>query len=296
MQLGYIGLGKMGFNMVRRLLEKKHEVITFNRSPQPMNEIAKFGAKTVSSLQELVNALTPPRLIWIMVSHQAVDEFLEKLTPLLRTGDTIIDGGNTPYKKSMQRAEDLWKQNINFLDVGTSGGPNGAYNGTCLMIGGKEEAFQQYENLFKDIAADNSYGYMGSSGAGHFVKMVHNGIEYGMMQAIAEGFAVMKKAPFNLQLQKIADLYNHKSVIKSRLVGWLKDSFEKYGENLNEISGKVSHSGEGQWTVETSHEFGVPVPVIEDALKFRIESENKPSFTGKILSALRNQFGGHNIS
>lgn len=296
MQLGYIGLGKMGFNMVRRLLEKKHEVIAFNRSPQPMNEIAKFGAKAVSSLQEVVSALTPPRLIWIMVSHQAVDEFLEKLTPLLQTGDTIIDGGNTPYKKSMQRAKDLSRQSINFLDVGTSGGPNGAYNGACLMIGGKEEVFKQYENLFKDIAADNAYGYMGSSGAGHFVKMVHNGIEYGMMQAIAEGFAVMQKSPFNLQLQKIADLYSRKSVIESRLTEWLKDSFEEYGENLNEISGKVSHSGEGQWTVETAHEFGVPTPVIEDALKFRIESENQPSFTGKILSALRNQFGGHNIN
>ncbi len=301
MQLGYIGLGKMGFNMAQRLLEKKHNIIAFNRSPEPLQNIKKFAVEaghnlsTVHSLEELVHALEAPRLIWIMVSSSAVDEFLEKLIPLLMAGDTIIDGGNSFYEDTMRRATMLTEKKIHFMDVGTSGGPNGARTGACLMIGGSETMFKKYEELFKDIAAENAYGYMGSSGAGHFVKMVHNGIEYGMMQAIGEGFALMKQAPFKLNLAEIADLYNHKSVIESRLVGWLKDGFKKYGEDLKEISGTVSHSGEGQWTVETAKKMDISVPVIEDALKFRIESQNKPNFTGQVVSVLRNQFGGHNV-
>lgn len=303
MKLGYIGLGKMGFNMVQRLLEKKHNVIAFNRSPEPLENIKKLtvgtgrdlSLETVHSLPELVKKLEAPRCVWLMVSHQAVDEFLEKLIPILQTGDTIIDGGNSFYEHSMKRAKMLAEKKIHFMDVGTSGGPNGARTGACLMIGGEETIFKKYEDLFRDIAAENAYGYMGSSGAGHFVKMVHNGIEYGMLQALGEGFAIMKQAPFQLNLEKIADLYNHKSVIESRLVGWLKDGFKKFGEDLKEISGTVSHSGEGQWTVETAKKMSIPVPVIEDALKFRVESENKPSFTGKVVSVLRNQFGSHDV-
>ena len=301
MKLGYIGLGKMGFNMAQRLLEKKHNIVAFNRSPEPLENIKKFAEEAghdlsaVHSLEELVNMLPVPRLIWIMVSHQAVDEFLAKLIPLLQAGDTIIDGGNSFYEDSMRRAKILAEKKIHFMDIGTSGGPNGARTGACLMVGGEEIIFKKYENLFKDIAAENAYGYMGSSGAGHFVKMVHNGIEYGMMQALGEGFAILKQSPFKLKLEKIADLYNHKSVIESRLVGWLKDGFKKYGEDLKEISGTVSHSGEGQWTVETAKKMDIPVSVIEDALKFRVESQNKPSFIGKVVSALRNQFGSHNV-
>ncbi len=293
MQLGYIGLGKMGYNMVERLLETKHEVVAYNRSPEPVETIAKLGAIPSHSLEELVQKLAAPRLIWLMVSHQAVDEFLEKLVPLLSKGDTIIDGGNSPYKESMRRAVELENKGINFLDIGTSGGPGGARSGACLMIGGKEEVYGRFESLFKDLACDGGYGHFGKSGAGHFVKMVHNGIEYGMMQAIAEGFALMKASPLELNLNKITEVYNHKSVVESRLVGWLGGAYEKFGTDLAEISGTVAHSGEGQWTVEAAKEMGIPVPIIEGSLQFRIDSEKSPSYTGKVLSALRNQFGWH---
>ena len=295
MKLGYIGLGKMGFQMAERLLEKKHTVIAFNRSPEPLQNIAKLGATAAESLEDLVKKLEAPRLIWIMVSHQAVDEFIDKLTPFLAKGDTIIDGGNSPYKESMRRSKQLEEKGINFLDIGTSGGPDGARNGACLMIGGKEEMFKKYESLFVDLATADGYGYMGSAGAGHFVKMVHNGIEYGMMQAIAEGFEIMKKSAFRLDLNKVTDVYNHRSVVESRLVGWLKSAFEQYGEDLNEISGTVGHSGEGEWTVEAGKELGVPTPIISGSLQFRVDSAKRPSYTGKLLSAMRNQFGRHEV-
>ena len=295
MKLGYIGLGKMGFNMVQRLLEKGHEVIAYNRSEKPVQEIAKKGAQPAKSLSELVSLLASSRLVWIMVSHQAVDSVLDELMPQLQKGDTVIDGGNSPYKESMRRAQALEAKGINFLDVGVSGGPSGARSGACLMIGGGKDVFEKYEQLFKDIAVENGYGYMGKSGAGHFVKMVHNGIEYGMMQAIGEGFEVMKQSQFNLNLKQVANIYNHKSVIESRLVGWLKNAFEQYDQELEEISGSISHSGEGLWTVEAAKELGIPVPIIEGALQFRVESQSKPSYTGKVVSALRNQFGGHEV-
>ena len=293
MTLGYIGLGKMGFNMVERLLEKGYEVVVFNRTPETTRNISKEGAKPTYSLQSLASALTTPRLVWLMVPYQAVDSVLEGLTPFLNKGDAVIDGGNSPYRDSMRRARELEEKGIEFLDVGVSGGPSGARNGACIMVGGKREIFEQYENLFSDLSAEGGYGYMGKSGSGHFVKMVHNGIEYGMMQALAEGFAVMKASHFELDLAKVAGIYNHRSVIESRLVDWLKRTFEQYGEDLSEILGSVSQSGEGAWTVEAAKEFGIQVPIIEGSLQFRIESQKKPSYTGKILSALRNQFGGH---
>ena len=184
---------------------------------------------------------------------------------------------------------------IDFLDVGVSGGPSGARSGACIMVGGKREIFSEHEKLFKDLSVYKGYGYMGESGAGHFVKMVHNGIEYGMMQAIAEGFAVMKKSPFKLDLIKIAEVYNHRSVIESRLVDWLRTAFEQYGENLDDIYGSVSQSGEGMWTVEAAKELGIPIPIIEEALRFREQSNETPSYTGQALSAMRNQFGGHEV-
>jgi 6-phosphogluconate dehydrogenase len=195
----------------------------------------------------------------------------------------------------MRRARELEEKGIHFLDVGVSGGPRVARNGACIMVGGRKEIFKRFKSLFRDLSVRGGYGYMGKPGAGHFVKMVHNGIEYGMMQALAEGFAVMKDSPFDLDLNKVAEIYNHRSVIESRLVDWLKKAFEQYGEDLNEISGSVSHSGEGVWTVEAAKEFGIPIPIIEGALNFRIESQNNPTYTGKILSALRNQFGGHEV-
>jgi len=293
MKLGYIGLGKMGYNMVERLLEKGHEVVAFDRNQDAVAKIAKEGAEPAVSLQSLVRSLPAPRLVWIMVPYQAVDVVLNELAPLLGKGDTVIDGGNSPYKESIRRSRELGSRGIDFLDAGVSGGPGGARTGACIMVGGKRDVYQRFEKLFQDLSADKGYGYMGSSGAGHFVKMVHNGIEYGMMQALAEGFSIMKKSAFDLDLAAIADLYNHRSVIESRLAEWLKKAYEQHGRDLTGISGSAAQSGEGMWTVDAAHELGVPAPVIKGALDFRLESQDKPSYTGKIISALRNQFGGH---
>ncbi len=293
MQLGYIGLGKMGFNMVERLLEKGHEVVVYNREMSAVKKAADKGARPSASVSELVQRLAPPRLLWLMIPYQAVDVVLKDLMPLLTKGDTVIDGGNSPYKESIRRARELDAMGVDFLDAGVSGGPSGARQGACIMIGGKREVFRKFEGLFRDLAVAGGYGYLGSSGAGHFVKMVHNGIEYGMMQALAEGFAVMKASPFDLDLRAVANLYDHRSVIESRLVGWLQNAFLQHGQELADISGTVAQSGEGTWTVEAGKEFGVPVKVIEDALDFRLRSQSAPSYTGRILSALRNQFGGH---
>ncbi len=295
MKIGYIGLGKMGYNMVLRLLEQKWEVVVSNKTVKEVEELAGKGAIPAKSVQGLVQALTPPRLIWLMVPYQAVDEVIGELLSYLQKGDTLIDGGNSPYKESMRRAKELEEKGIDFLDVGTSGGPGGARSGACCMIGGKEEVFEKFEKLFQAISAKDAYGYMGESGAGHFVKMVHNGIEYGMMQSLAEGFEIMKKVPFDLSLEKVADLYNHRSVVESRLVGWLKDGYAKHGQELKGISGSVEQGGEGMWTVETAKELGVNAPIIEGAVNFRAQSQKDPSYAGKVLSLLRNQFGGHEV-
>jgi len=296
MKLGYIGLGKMGYNMVELLLDKGHQAVVYNRSAEPMQQIAKRGAQPTDSVRTLVAALATPRLVWIMVPHQAVDDVLKDLVAVLAKGDTVIDGGNSPYKESIRRAQELEAKGIDFLDAGISGGPGGARTGACIMVGGKKEVFKKFEGLFQDLSVEKGYGHMGKTGAGHFVKMVHNGIEYGMMQALAEGFAVLKASPFDLDMTKIADLYNHKSVIESRLVGWLKSAFEQYGKELNGISGSAAQSGEGMWTVEAAKELGIAAPIIQGALDFRIQSQKKPSYTGKVVSALRNQFGGHEVS
>lgn len=285
----------MGFNMVELLLERGYQVVAYNKSVEPISKIAKRGALPADSLRTLAAALAPPRLVWIMVPHQAVDAVLRELAPLLVKGDTVIDGGNSPYRESMRRAKELEEKGLDFLDAGVSGGPGGARTGACMMVGGKKEVFQKFELLFRDLSVENGYGYMGKSGAGHFVKMVHNGIEYGMMQALAEGFAVLKASGFELNLARIADLYNHRSVIESRLVGWLKSAFEQYGSDLKDISGSIGQSGEGMWTVEAAKELGIPVPIIKGALDFRLQSQENPTYMGKIVSALRHQFGGHEV-
>ncbi len=295
MELGYIGLGKMGYNMVELLLDKRHKVVVYNRSMDPVKKISKRGAHPSDSIRSLVEALKAPRLVWIMVPFQAVDDVLKELTPLLAKGDTVIDGGNSPYKYSMRRAAELKERGIDFLDAGVSGGPKGARTGACIMVGGRKEVFEKFEGLFRDLSAKNGYAYFGKAGSGHFVKMVHNGIEYGMMQALAEGFSVLKASPFGLDMVKIADLYDHRSVIESRLVGWLKDAYEQYGDELADISGAAAQSGEGLWTIEAARELGVSVPVIKGALDFRLDSQKRPSYTGKIISALRHQFGGHEV-
>jgi len=293
MKLGYIGLGKMGHNMVERLVKKGHEVFAFDIDEDARRAAEKSGAKIAVTLSELVGKLDTPKNIWIMVPHQTVDDVLSELVPFLVDGDTVIDGGNSPYKESMRRAGGFESTGINFVDVGVSGGPAGAREGACVMVGGDKEDFEALEPLFRDLAAPGAYGYMGTHGAGHFVKMVHNGIEYGMMQANAEGFAMMEKSGFGLNLEKIAGLYSHRSVVESRLVEWLKEGFEEFGQEMEGISGSVGASGEGEWTVEAARDLGVPAKVIEDAFAFRVASQDNPSYTGKLLQAMRNRFGGH---
>jgi 6-phosphogluconate dehydrogenase len=272
MRIGYIGLGKMGLNMVERLHEKGHEVVAYNRSPEPREEAKKIGVETVETLEDLVNALEAPRVIWLMVTHSANDAVLKELTPLLSKGDLIIDGGNSYYEDTIRRGKELEAEGLYFMDVGTSGGPKGARDGACLMIGGNKAMFQTLLSLFEDLASDGSaYAHLGKTGAGHFVKMVHNGIEYGMMQAIAEGFEVLKKSDFNLDLEQVAGLYNKKSVIESRLVGWLMSGFKKFGQDLDDVSGTVAHTGEGEWTVVTAKKLGVPVPIIEESFNLRVK-------------------------
>ncbi len=295
MNIAYIGLGKMGMNMVLRLNEKGHNVRAFNRGEGPRNSARSKGIQVADTVKDLLTETETPRVVWIMVTHTAVDAVLDEIFPFLTSDDVVIDGGNSPYTETCRRADLCTKKGINFLDAGVSGGPKGAREGACVMVGGKKDVYLMYEKLFRDISAPNAYGYMGESGAGHFVKMVHNGIEYGMMQAIAEGFAIMKASPFNIDLPEVARVYNNKSVIESRLVGWLKSGFETYGVDLESISGTVAHTGEGEWTVEAGRRYGVSAPIIQGSFDFRVQSKDSPTYTGKILSVMRNQFGGHSI-
>lgn len=298
-EIGIIGLGKMGTNMARRLVAKKWKVVGFSQNDEETKKLESEGIVGAYSIKDLVDKLSKPRTIWLMVPHSAVDKVLYRLTPFLNEGDTVIDGGNSEYKESQRRNKELSIEGINFLDVGVSGGPNGALNGACLMVGGEADLYLKYERLFRDLSVLDGYAYMGKSGAGHFVKMIHNGIEYGMMQAIGEGFEVMKKSLFSLNLKSIAEVYSHGSVISSSLINWLKEAYDKFGDDLNDdecCSGEVQHSGEGQWTVDTAKELGVPVVIIEGALEFRKKSKSNPSYTGQVVSAMRYQFGGHDVS
>ncbi len=297
-QFGLIGLGKMGANLARQLREKGWRVVVHNRTPEKIMEMEGEGFEGARDLDELVSSLRikdkgskiPPIVIWLMITAgKGVDEYLfakDGLASKLRRGDIVIDGGNSFFEDSMRRAKLLAKRGVKFLDVGVSGGPGGARNGATMMAGGDRAAFDALEQLFADGSVPDGYGYFGKAGAGHFVKMVHNGIEYGMMQAIAEGFAVMRRAPFKLDLQRIAKLYQHGSVIESRLVGWLESGFKEFGTGLKKVSGTVAATGEGEWTVKTAKKWKVPVRVIEGSFKFRVRSKRAPSYTGKILSAL----------
>ena len=295
MKIIYIGLGKMGKGMALLMQEKGHEVFCFNRSEEGRAVGRKAGLKVFDTLEETFQKVEVPRLVFVMVSHQGVDEVLNDLKPFLKEGDTVIDGGNCFYKDSIRRASELRSVGVNFLDIGVSGGPGGARNGACLMIGGEKQIFEKYESLFKDVSSEGAYKLLGSHGAGHFAKMVHNGIEYGMMQSIAEGFNIMKNSEFGYSLTQVADLYQKRSVVESRLVDWLRDGFKKYGEELEGISGEVSASGEGEWTVNTAKEKKLFVPAIETSLYFRKMSQDNPSYIGKLLSTMRTMFGGHDV-
>ena len=289
-QIGYIGLGKMGSVMVARLGKRGWSVATYDVN----------GQGTAESIKQLVARLKKPRVIWMMVpAGDPVDRVLFQdngLVVLLEKGDIVLDGGNSFYEDSMRRSEKLQGIGVSFMDVGVSGGPATVQEGKpALMIGGDKKVFEKLKPLFGDLTRRESFGYMGESGAGHFVKMVHNGIEYGMMQSLAEGFVLLKQSPFGLDVQEVAGVYNHGSVIESRLTGWLEQGLKKYGQELKAVSGSVAHTGEGEWTVKTARKLQVFTPVIKAALDFRLQSGRKQSYAGKILMMLRNQFGGHSI-
>jgi glucose-6-phosphate 1-dehydrogenase len=296
---GVVGFGKMGRGIALNLAEHGWDVVGYNRTLERVTELADRGVRAAADLPALVAALPAPRVVWLMltagkpVDHVLFDE--GALADLLDPGDIVIDGGNSLYLDAAARAERLAERGIRYLDCGTSGGPAGARNGACLMIGGQADDFAIVEPLFADIALHDGYRFFEGHGAGHFVKMVHNGIEYGMMQAIAEGFQIMREAPFGLDLARVAEVYQNGSVIESRLVGWLSSAFEEMGTGLEGASGMVGHTGEAEWTVQVADEMGFEARVIRGALEFRKESERNPSYAGQVLTALRNQFGGHGM-
>ena len=302
-QIGITGLGKMGAAIALNLIDHGWEVVGHNRHAEVAHAMEPAGLVPAESLADLVAALRPPRTVWLMVpAGRPVDATLfgdgdaQGLIDLLEPGDAVIDGGNSHFKDSPPRAEKLAERGIGFLDCGTSGGPAGARGGACLMIGGERQLFDRLEPVFADIAVQDGYRFFPGIASGHFVKMVHNGIEYGMMQAIAEGFAVMHASERDLDLTAVADIYQHSSVIESRLVGWLQTALERFGDELDPVSGSVGHTGEGEWTIRAGEELGVATPVIADALQFRVDSEGDPSYTGQVVQALRNEFGGHGLA
>jgi 6-phosphogluconate dehydrogenase len=287
----------MGMNMAKRLLQGGHEVVAFNRTPNKTEEIVKEGAIGSFSLTELVEKLEPPRVVWLMLpAGKPVDDHLEQLKDLLSVDDIIIDGGNTYYKDDIRRSEMLAEAGIKFMDVGVSGGIWGLQVGYCMMMGGDRQIYEYLEPIFKTLAPEDGYLHCGPIGAGHFVKMVHNGIEYGMMQAYGEGFAILEGSPYaeSLDYSKVAHLWNQGSVVRSWLLELLETAFSK-DERLTEIRGYVEDSGEGRWTVQQAVESGVSAPVIALSLFRRFRSRQENAFEDRVLAALRREFGGHAV-
>ncbi|MFO7461857.1 MAG: decarboxylating 6-phosphogluconate dehydrogenase [Desulfatiglandales bacterium] len=297
MKIGMIGLGRMGMNMARRLLQGGHEVVAYNRTPQKTDELAGEGAEAAYSLSELAEKLPPPRVVWMMLpAGPAVDDHLLRLKEILYPGDIVIDGGNTYYKDDIRRAESLAEKEIRFMDVGVSGGVWGLKVGYCMMIGGSEETYRYIEPALQSLAPKEGYLYCGPTGAGHFVKMVHNGIEYGMMQAYGEGFQILEASPYagTLNYAEVAHLWNQGSVVRSWLLELAEAAFSKDGK-LGDIRGYVDDSGEGRWTVNQAVETGVSAPVITLSLMSRFRSRDADSFSDRVLAALRREFGGHAV-
>lgn len=298
MKLAIIGLGKMGGNMARRLLKHGIEVVGFDFNQDAVNQISlTHGMVPATSVADAVSKLSgeAKKIVWIMLpSGEITENQIKDLVPLLSKGDIIVDGGNSNYKHSQRRGAWLAEHGIDFIDCGTSGGIWGLENGYCLMYGGTKEAADTIEPIAKALThEDRGWAHVGPIGSGHFTKMIHNGIEYGMMQAIAEGFAVMKASEYDLDLGKVADIYQHRSVIESRLVGWAQSGFKRFGQDLEEVTPTIAHTGEGEWTVNAAKELGIPVPIIEGSFRFRVESAKNPAYTNKVVSMLRHEFGGH---
>ena len=295
MEIGFIGLGKMGMNMVTRLQRDRHRVVVYDRTADLIKQAEGQGCVGASSLAELVSKLATPRALWVMVPSGApTEETVQAVAALLQAGDVIIDGGNTRFHDDVRRAAELKKKSIHYIDAGTSGGVWGLKLGYCLMIGGEKDVVMRLEPIFKTLAPENGWAYMGSHGAGHYVKMVHNGIEYSMMQGYAEGFELMSKSDYNLDLAKIADLWMHGSVVRSWLLELAAGALEQ-DPKLEGLKGYVPDSGEGRWMILDAIEKDVPVPTLTTALFTRFRSRQEQSFAEKMLAALRNAFGGHAV-
>ena len=295
MQLAMIGLGRMGGNMVQRLLQGGHELIVYDSSAGAVKPHVGKGAKGARDLADVARQLTPRRVVWIMVPAGAVESTIEQLVPHLTRGDIVIDGGNSNFRDSLRRAETLKTKGIEFVDAGVSGGIWGLTLGYCLMIGASAAAFQHCEPIFRTLAPSEGYARVGPPGAGHYVKMVHNGIEYGLLQAYAEGYEILHASKdFTLQLGQIAKLWNHGSVVRSWLNELAERAFSR-DDQLAAIRGYVEDSGEGRWTVEEAMRLDVPAPVITMSLLARLRSRQEESFGAKVIAALRHEFGGHAV-
>lgn len=295
MELGMIGLGRMGANMSERLVRGGHRVITYDRRAEAIQEVVDIGAVGAHSLADFVKQLTPPRAIWLMVpAGDPVDQTIEQLLALINEGDIIIDGGNSNYKDSIRRGERLSAQRLHFVDAGTSGGVWGLENGYCLMVGGEKEIVERLAPILKTLAPPDGYLHVGPNGAGHFVKMIHNGIEYGMMQAYGEGFELLQASQFDLDLAKISHLWNQGSVVRSWLLELAEAAFAKDAK-LAAIRGYVDDSGEGRWTVVEAIERGVSATALAHSLFARFSSRQQDAFANRVIAALRNEFGGHAV-
>jgi 6-phosphogluconate dehydrogenase len=298
MRLALVGLGKMGANMVRRLVRNGHEVIVFNRSKGPIEEVAKEGAIPASSIEDVVARLEAPRVVWLMLpAGDVTEEHLHQFMDLLSPGDVIVDGGNSNFNDTIRRAEMVKAKGLHYVDVGTSGGIWGITEGYSMMVGGEKEAVEVLRPALETLAPapDKGWGHMGPSGSGHFVKMVHNGIEYGMMQAYAEGFDIMRaRKDFDLDLHQISEVWKYGSVVRSWLLDLTADAL-KEDQELSDIAPYVTDSGEGRWTVFESINMDVPAPVITLALQMRFISRQDSSYAAKLLAAMRKGFGGHAV-
>jgi len=296
MRLGMIGLGRMGGNMTRRLLGAKHEVVAFDRSADAVKELAGLGAISATSLADVCAKLSAPRIVWIMVpAGKPVDDTIAQLLPQLANGDIIIDGGNSNFHDTVRRGAELRTKGIEFVDSGTSGGVWGLENGYCLMVGGDDKAVSICEPIFKALAPQDGYAHVGPTGSGHYVKMVHNGIEYGLLQAYAEGFEILHASKeFDIDLHQVAAVWNHGSVVRSWINELAESAFSR-DASLKDLRGYVDDSGEGRWTVQEAIDLDVPAPVITLSLLTRLRSRQSESFGAKVIAALRHEFGGHAV-
>ena len=295
MLIGVVGLGKMGFNLSLNLHRNFFQVLAYDINEETRNNLAQKGVATYNSLKEMTAAQTDRKIIWLMVpSGKIVDDTIASLTETLKMGDIIIDGGNSHYKDSVRRFKALEEKGIDFLDCGTSGGVSGALNGVCAMVGGRKEVFDFCEPVFKAISVTDGYLFCGEPGSGHFVKMIHNGIEYGMMQSIAEGFELMHLSEYSFDNEAVAKLWNNGSVIRGWLMELMQDAFSK-DDNLSKIKGIMHSSGEGRWMLETALEKSIATPVVALSLLMRYRSQHDDTLSGKVVAALRNEFGGHAV-